>query len=56
VQVLGTTVTNQNWFHEEMKSRLNSGNACYVSVQNLLSFRKVKLSHIKKKLFPPITF
>jgi hypothetical protein len=24
---LGTTVTNQNWIHEEIKSRLNSGNA-----------------------------
>jgi hypothetical protein len=36
---LGTTVTNQNLIQEEMKRRLNSGNACYHSVQNLLSSR-----------------
>jgi hypothetical protein len=34
---LRTTLTNQNDIHEEIKSRLNSGNACYYSVQNLLS-------------------
>jgi len=33
----GTTLTNQNSIQEEVKSRLNSGNACYHSVQNLLS-------------------
>jgi hypothetical protein len=32
-------VTDQNWMHEEIKSRLNSGNACYHSVQSLLSSR-----------------
>ena len=31
-----TTLTNQNWIQEEIKSRLKSGNACYHSVQNLL--------------------
>jgi hypothetical protein len=30
---LGTTVTDQNCIHEGIKSRLNSGNACYHSVQ-----------------------
>jgi hypothetical protein len=34
---LGMTVTNQNAIQEEIKRRLNSGNACYYSVQNLLS-------------------
>ena len=34
---LGTTLTNQNSTQEEIKSRLNSGNACYHSVQNILS-------------------
>jgi len=34
---LGTTLTNQNSIQEEIKSRLNSGNACYHSVQHLLS-------------------
>jgi hypothetical protein len=36
---LGTTLMNQNSIHEEIKSRLKSGNACYHSVQNLLSAR-----------------
>jgi hypothetical protein len=36
---LGTTVTNQNLIQEEIKTRWNSGNACYHSVQNLLSSR-----------------
>jgi hypothetical protein len=36
---LGTKVTNQNLIQEEMKRRWNSGNACYHSVQNLLSSR-----------------
>jgi hypothetical protein len=34
---MGTTVTNQHFIHEEMMSRLNSGNARYRSVPNLLS-------------------
>jgi len=34
---LGTTLTNQNSIKEEIKSRLKSRNACYHSVQNLLS-------------------
>ena len=32
-----TTLTNQNSIQEEIKSRLKLGNACYYSVQNLLS-------------------
>jgi hypothetical protein len=38
---LGTTLTNQNGIHDELKSRLNSGNACYYSVQNILSSRLI---------------
>jgi flagellar hook protein FlgE len=34
---LGMTLTNQNDIHDEIKSRLVSGNACYHSVQNLSS-------------------
>ena len=34
---LGTTLTNQNSIWEEIKSRWKLGNACYYSVQNLLS-------------------
>jgi hypothetical protein len=33
----GITLTNQNSIHEEIKSRLTSGNACYYSVENPLS-------------------
>jgi hypothetical protein len=38
---LGTTLTNENDIRDEIKSRLNSGNACYYSVQNLLSSRLI---------------
>ena len=30
-------ITNKNYIQEEIKSRLKLGNACYYSVQNLLS-------------------
>jgi len=33
----GTTLTNQKSIQDEIKSRLKSGNACYHSVQSLLS-------------------
>jgi len=34
---LATTLTHHNSIQEEIKIRLKSGNACYHSVQNLLS-------------------
>jgi len=34
---LGKNLTNHNSIQEEIKSRLNSGNACYHLVQNLVS-------------------
>jgi hypothetical protein len=37
LKYLGTSVTNQNVIQEEIKMRLNSGNAYCHSVQNLLS-------------------
>jgi hypothetical protein len=36
---LGTTLTNQNFIQEEVLSGLKPGNACYHSVQNLLTSR-----------------
>jgi len=33
---LGTTATHKNYVYEEVKSKLNSKNVCYHSVQNLL--------------------
>ena len=34
---LGTTLTNKNSIREEIECRLKLGNACYYSVQNLMS-------------------
>jgi hypothetical protein len=34
-----TNVTNKNLIQQEIKRRLNSGNACYHSAQNILSSR-----------------
>jgi hypothetical protein len=57
---LGTTVPNKNFTHEEIKSRLNSGNACYHSVQNLLSSRllskNVKIRIYKTIIFPLVLY
>jgi hypothetical protein len=36
LKYLGMTVTNKNLVKEEIKWRMNSGNACCHSVQNLL--------------------
>jgi hypothetical protein len=49
---LGTTLTDENCMHEEIKSRLNSGNACYHSVQSLLSSRQLS-RNIKVKYTKP---
>jgi len=55
---LGTTLTIQNSIREEIhvKSRLRSGNACYHSVQNLLSSRllsrKLKIKIYRTIILP----
>jgi UDP-galactopyranose mutase len=46
---LGTTLTNQNSILEETMSRWRSGNACYLSVQNLLSSRLLS-KNLKNKI------
>jgi hypothetical protein len=46
---LGTTLTNKNSIQEETKSRLKLGNACYYSVQNLLSSSLLS-NNLKTKL------
>jgi hypothetical protein len=55
---LGTTLTNQNSIHEEIKSRLKSGTACYYSVQNLLSSsllsKNVKIRIYKTIILPVV--
>ena len=52
---LGTILTNQNSIAEEIKSRLRSGNACYHSVQNLLSSRLLS-KNLKTKIYRTIIF
>jgi hypothetical protein len=47
---LGTTLTDQNSVQEEIKSRLKLGNACYYSVQNLLSSRLLS-KNLKIKIY-----
>jgi ribosomal protein S2 len=55
---LGTTITNQNLIQEEIKRRLNSGNACYRSVQNLLSShllsKNIKIRTCKTIILPVV--
>jgi hypothetical protein len=50
---LGTTITNQNLIQEEIKRRVLSGNACYHSVQNLLSSR-LPSKNVKIKIYQNI--
>jgi hypothetical protein len=50
---LGMTLTNQNDIHDDIKIRLNSGNACYYSVQNLLSSRLVS-KNLKIKIYKTV--
>jgi hypothetical protein len=46
--------------HDEIKSRLNSGNDCYCSVQNLLSShlisRKLKIKIYKTVILPVVLY
>jgi hypothetical protein len=44
---------DKNCIHEEIKSRLNSGNACYHSVQSLLSSRLLS-RNVKFKIYKTI--
>jgi hypothetical protein len=50
---LGLTLTDQNCILEEIRSRLNSGNACYHAVQNLLSSRLLS-RNAKMKIYKTI--
>jgi hypothetical protein len=57
---LGTTLTDRNHMHEEIKSRLHSGNACYHSVQSLLSSRllsrNLKVKIYKTMILPVVLY
>jgi hypothetical protein len=50
---LGATLTNQNGIDDKIKSRLNSGNAWYYSVQNLLSSRLIS-KNLKIKIYKTV--
>jgi hypothetical protein len=50
---LGTTLTYQHCMQEEIKSRLNSGSACYHSVQSLMSSRLLS-RNVKVKIHKTI--
>jgi len=50
---LGTILTNQNSIQEEIKRRPKSGNACYRSVQNLLSSNMLS-KNLKIKIYRTI--
>jgi len=50
---LGTTLKNQISIQEEIKSRLQSGNACYHSLQNALSSSLLS-KNIKIKIYRTI--
>jgi hypothetical protein len=50
---LGTTLTDQNGIHEEIKSSLKLGNVCYHSVQSPLSSRLLS-RNLKIKIYKTI--
>lgn len=49
LKYLGISITNQNYFYEEIKSTLNSGIACDHSVQNSF-FPSFLYSNVKIKI------
>jgi hypothetical protein len=60
LKYLGTTLTDQNFMHEEIKGRLSSGNACCQSVQSLLSsrllYRNAKVKIYKTIILPVVLY
>jgi hypothetical protein len=57
---LGSALTGQNCIQEEIRSRLNSGNACYHAVQIFLSSRllsrNVKIKIYKTIILPVVLY
>jgi hypothetical protein len=53
LKYLRTTLTDQNCTHEEIKSRLNSGSACYHSVQSPRSSHLLS-GNLKVKIYKTI--
>jgi hypothetical protein len=57
---LGKILSNKNSIHEEIKSRLKTGNVCYHSMQNLLSsnwlFKRVKIKICTTIILPVVLY
>ncbi|KAJ4436927.1 hypothetical protein ANN_17059 [Periplaneta americana] len=57
---LGATVTNINYIREEIKHRINMGNACYYSVEKLLSSsllsKNLKVRIYKTVILPVVLY
>jgi hypothetical protein len=57
---VGTTITNLNLNPEKIKKRFNSGNACYHSVQNLLSscllYKSINVRICKAIILPVVLY
>jgi hypothetical protein len=57
---LGTTLTKQNSIQEEITNRVKLGNACYYSVQNLLSSsllsKKLKIKIYRTIILPVVLY
>jgi hypothetical protein len=50
---LGRKITNKNFIHEEIKCKLNSRNACYNLVRNII-FSRLISKHLKVKVHKTI--
>ena len=57
---LGVTVTNTNDIHDEIKSRINMGNACYYSLEKILLShllsKKLKVNTYKTIILPVVLY
>ena len=57
---LGVTVTNTNDICEEIKHKINMGNACYYSLENILSSHllseKLKVNTYKTIILPAVFY
>jgi hypothetical protein len=57
---LGTILTDQNYMHEEINSRLNSANVCFLSVHSPLSSRlltrKLKVKMYRTIIRPVVVY
>jgi hypothetical protein len=54
-QISGNNLRESNYIQEEIRSRLKSGNACYHSVQNLLSSSLLS-KNLKVEIYRTIIF